>query len=361
MSGIKDVAKRAGVSISTVSNVLNKTKYVSPELVKRVEQAVEELSYEVNPIARSMKNKETGLIGVITEDLCGLFYPYVVRGINSVAMEKGYQILICDAQGTYGDQGAIVREKELFKRLIANRVDGIIFASTVSGEYKQEYFDQLRKEANKYKRTPLISLERDFTSVGIDSVYFDSYENAKKAVQHLVDCGCRKICHITGPLDLEIAKDRIRAYKNCLEENHLSYDKDMMIALGDYSHQSGYTAMKKLLSQVPDMDGVFCGNDQMAIGALKALNGTGKRVPEDIKMVAYDDVFLSSVVEPSLSTIHIQKRHAGIEAAKILFHRIENPQEDCGKPIGIKMDANLVIRQSTAGDGGADDWSLVDW
>ena len=96
MSGIKEVAKKAGVSISTVSNVLNKSKYVSPDLVMRVEKAVEELSYEANPIARSMKNNKTGTIGVITEDMCGVFYPYVVKGINSVAVEKGYQIIICD-------------------------------------------------------------------------------------------------------------------------------------------------------------------------------------------------------------------------------------------------------------------------
>lgn len=358
MSGIKDVAKRAEVSISTVSNVLNKTKYVSPELVKRVNQAVEELSYEVNPIARSMKNKGTGLIGVITEDLCGVFYPYVIRGINSVAVEKGYQLLICDAQGTYGSQ--IKRERELFRRLISNRVDGIIFASTVSAENQEEYFRELLKEANRYKRTPLISMERDFTSVGIDSVYFDSYGNAKKAVQHLIECGCRKICHITGAQDLEIARDRVRGYKDCMDENHLPYDKDM-IATGDYSHQSGYTAMKKLLEQVPDMDGVFCGNDQMAIGALKAIKETGKRIPEDIKIMAYDDVFLSSVVEPSLSTIHIRKRHTGIKAAEILFHRLENPEDDSDVPIGIKMDANLVIRQSTIGKAETEDWSLADW
>ena len=358
MSGIKDVAKRAGVSISTVSNVLNKTKYVSPELVRRVEQAVEELSYEVNPIARSMKNKATGIIGVITEDLCGVFYPYIIRGLNSVAEEKGYQLLICDAQGTYGSQ--IKRERELFRRLISNRVDGIIFASTVSAENQEEYFRELTREANRYKRTPLISIERDFTSVGIDSVYFDSFGNAKKAVQHLIDCGCRKICHITGPRDLQIAIDRSKGYKSCMEENCLPYDESM-IAIGDYSHQSGYTAMKKLLLQVPDMDGVFCGNDQMAMGALKALKEAGKKIPEDIKIMAYDDVFLSSVVEPSLSTIHIRKRHTGIKAAEVLFHRLENPQDENDAPIGIKMDTSLVIRQSTIGKGETEDWSLVDW
>lgn len=360
MSGIKDVAKRAGVSISTVSNVLNQSKYVSPELVKRVEQAVRELSYEANPIARSMKNNKTGTIGVITEDMCGVFYPYVVRGINSVAVEKGYQIVVCDAQGTYGDRHAIKREKELFSRLIANRVDGIIFASTVSIENKEKYICQIKKLANKYKKIPLVSIERDFTDVGIDSVYFDGYTNAKTAVGHLIDCGCKKICHISGPMEMEIVRERVIGYKACMEENHLFLDEDKMVVHGDYSHQSGYTAMKQLMMQVPDLDGVFCGNDQMAIGVLKFLKENGKRVPEDVKVIGYDDVFIASVVEPALSSIHVRKRHAGIESARMLFQRIENADEENIKPIGIKMDAKLVVRQSTVSSA-SEDWNLVDW
>lgn len=360
MSGIKDVAKRAGVSIATVSNVLNKSKYVSPELVNKVEQAVKELSYEANPIARSMKSNKTGTIGVITEDMCGVFYPYVVKGINSVAVEKGYQIVICDAQGAYGDRQAVKGEKELFRRLIANRVDGIIFVSIVSKENKEKYFGQIKKMANKYKRIPLVSMERDFTDVGIDSVYFDSYTNTRTAVQHLIDCGCTKICHIAGPMEMEIVKERLRGYKSCMEENHLFLDPDKMIVHGDYSHQSGYMSAKKIMEQVPDVDGLFCGNDQMAIGVLKYLSKHGKKVPEDIKLVGYDDVFLASIVEPSLSTIHVRKRHAGIEAAKMLFQRIENPDEKIVKPIGIKMDARLVVRQSTVGNV-PEDWNLVDW
>ena len=134
MSGIKDVAKRAGVSISTVSNVLNKSKYVSPELKERVEEAVEALSYEVDPIARSMKNNRTVIIGVITEDMCGVFYPYVVKGINSVAVEKGYQLVICDTQTAYGGKGGMQRERDVFRKLISSRVDGIIFATMVPDE-----------------------------------------------------------------------------------------------------------------------------------------------------------------------------------------------------------------------------------
>ena len=241
MSGIKEVAKKAGVSISTVSNVLNKSKYVSPDLVMRVEKAVEELSYEANPIARSMKNNKTGTIGVITEDMCGVFYPYVVKGINSVAVEKGYQIIICDTQGIYGDKDAIKREKELFRRLIASRVDGIIFVSFVPNENAEKYFSQLRKQANKYKKIPLVSLERDLTEIGIDSVFFDGYANAQKAVQHLIDCGCKKICHITGPTEMQIVKDRSKGFEDCLQKNQMYFDRKTMVAYGDYSHQSGYT------------------------------------------------------------------------------------------------------------------------
>lgn len=158
---------------------------------------------------------------------------------------------------------------------------------------------------------------------------------------------------------MEIVKERVKGYKDCLKENNL-YLGEEMIANGDYSHLSGYVAVKQLMEQVPDMDGLFCGNDQMAIGVMKYLNEHGKRIPEDIKLMGYDDVFLASVVEPSLSTIHVRKRHAGIEAAKMLFKRIENPNENFGQPVGIKMDARLVVRQSTVKTVSGD-WDLVDW
>lgn len=361
MSGIKEVAKRAGVSISTVSNVLNKSKYVSPELVERVEKAARELQYEANPIARSMKNNRSNIIGVLTEDMCGMFYPYVVRGINSVAQEKGYQLLICDAQATYGGEEAFAREEQLFDKLFANRVDGVIFASTVPYEEKENYFARIIKKANQYKPIPMVSLERNFSRIGIDSVWFDNYGNAKMAVQHLVDCGCKKIGHITGPGDLQIARERSRGYRECLTANGLSYDEKTMIQRGDYSHQSGYLAMQRLLNQVPDIDSVFCANDQMTIGVIKYLKEVGKRIPEEIRVMGYDDVFISSILSPSISTIHIQKRHAGIEAAKLLFERIEQNQGAGMVPAkNIKMEGKLVVRKSTVATA-TEDWLLNEW
>lgn len=359
MSGIKDVAKKAGVSISTVSNVLNKSKYVSPELARRVEAAVEELSYHVNPMARGMKSNKSGTIGVITEDMCGVFYPYVVKGINSIAMEKGYQIIIGDTQGVYGDCEALTREKELFHQLIASRVDGILFVSAIPESEKKKYFSQIIKMACKNKKIPLVSLERNFTDIGIDSVYFDPFENSKIAVQHLIDCGCRKICHITGPYSMEIARERIEGYKSCIKDAKLYLDLSAMIVQGDYTHQSGYRAMEQLLENVPDLDGVFCANDQMTIGAMKYLKRSGKRIPEDIKLIGYDDVFIASVVEPAISTIHIQKYHTGVKAAQLLFERIEHPYDQI-LPRGIKMDARLVIRKSTVADA-LENENLADW
>lgn len=361
MSGIKDVAKRAGVSISTVSNVLNKSKYVSPELARRVETAVQELGYRANPIARSMKNNRSGVIGVLTEDMCGLFYPYVVRGINSVALEKGYQIMICDSQGTYGDALAFSREKMLLDQLFANRVDGVIFASAVPMNQQKEYFAQVLEKANQYKPIPLVSVERNFTEVGIDSVWFDNYGNAKMAVQHLIDCGCRKIGHITGPYSLQISQERVQGYRDCMRENGLSFNEDTMVIKGDYSHQSGYMAVQRMLWREPDVDGVFCGNDQMAIGALKYLKEVGRRVPEDIRLMGYDDVFVSSVMSPSISTIHVQKRHSGIEAARLLIQRIEENVGSGGTMAkSIKMEGRLVVRKSTVASA-TEDWLFNEW
>jgi len=360
MSSIKDVAVLAGVSISTVSNVLNKSKYVSPQLVERVEQAVKDLGYEVNPIAASMKSKKSGTIGVITEDMCGVFYPYIVRGINAIADEKGYKIIICDVNGKKGGTTAIEREQELFHKLLASRVDGIIFTSSKSGVGQDKYFVELKKLADhRHEKTPIVSLERDLTMLGIDSVYFDGYVNAQKAVNHLIDCGCKKICHIAGPAELQIAQERIKGYKKCLADNQMELDADSMITYGDYAHQSGYLAMEKLLNDVPDVDGVFCSNDQMAIGALRVLKEKGKSVPEDVKLIGYDDVFVSSIVEPPISTIHIQKNSAGRKAAEILFDRIEKA-EVSDLAMGIKLESRLVVRKSTM-EGVAEDWNLNDW
>ena len=326
MVTIKDVAEKAGVSISTVSNVLNQTKYVSPDLQKKVYQAVDELNYVRDSVASNMKRGYTKTIGVITSDICGLFYPYVVKGIYEIISKYGYSLTIYDSHVVKNEKG-LQKEEESFRHLFSNRVDGVIFVSNVSKKKEKSYLSKLKKQACMLKTTPLVSLERDFSKYGIDSVFYNNKNTAKMAVEHLIDCGCGRIAFISGPAGEEVPEERKQGYLEAIEEHGLSGEvKEGMMEKGDYTHQSGYKAMKRILHQAWPIDGVYAANDQMAIGALKALKEQGIQVPEQIKLIGTDDVFATSIVEPPISTVHIKKKHMGRSAAKILLRRIEELQ-----------------------------------
>lgn len=354
--GIKSVAEKCGVSISTVSNVLNNTRYVSPELARRVRSAAEELGYVPNPVAKNMKNAKSHIIGIIANDMYGVFTQYIVKGISEVAAQRGYTIIVSGAKNP--GKSAEEREMELLQQYINSNVDAVILSSTVFEALSRKYAERIIEVANRFKYTPVVSLERDFSAFGIDSVFFDGYSNAKIAVQHLIDNGCKYICHISGPENTQMAKERIDGYKAALEENGLAF-RSCMMASGNYDHKSGYLAMKQLLDNNPFMDGVFCANDQMGVGALKTLKEYGLAAPNDIKVIGYDNIFVSSIMEPSLSTIHIRKQRAGSEAARIAIDRIENNTSEL--PIQkILLQGRLVVRKSTVASA-ADDWILTDW
>lgn len=356
MVTIQEVAERAGVSISTVSNVLNKKKFVSQELQERVYRAVEELDYVADSVARNMKRGYTKNIGVITSDMCGLFYPYVVQGIYQVLSQEGYHLTICDAHVEPGEK-SLVKEREAFRSLFSNRVDGVIFVSSVSSREEAAYLEEIKREAGRLKKTPLVSLERDFSAFGIDSVYYDNRKTAGLAVEHLISRGCRRIAHIAGPRQEQIPEERKEGYLETLDKSGLGSG---YIVYGDYSHQSGYQAMLELLSAQERPDGVYCANDQMAVGALKALKEWGIAVPEEIKVVGSDDVFVASVVEPGISTVHIKKTSMGQRAAELLLQRIREGEQDNLPPAAEEMEIRLVVRKSTDAQA-RDDWSVQDW
>ena len=357
MASIKDVAKRAGVCISTVSNVLNGTKFVSEDLAKRVRIAAQELEYEVDPVARNMKKGDSKTIGVITADMCGLFYPYVLKGIYDVVTKRGYNVSIFDTNASRDVFSGYRKEKQGIKIFAANRVDGIIFSSMVQEDVEPLFAEEIRQITQAKKKTALVSIERDFSAYGIDSIFSNNCDGAMKATGYLLSLGCNKIGHITGPIGFKIAQDRLKGYENAMEQYGLPVD-DRMVANGDYTHQSGYLGMKKLLSSVPDMDGVFVANDQMAIGACKAITECGKSIPADIKVIGYDDVFVSSVVEPSLSTIYVHKRSLGTMAAEALMNQLEGAKE--GETLRTQLDTRLIVRKSTEINAPSD-WILSEW
>ncbi len=356
---INEVAKRAGVSISTVSNVLNKKKFVSDELSRRVHVAVQELGYRANPIAQNMKLKHTNTVGIITADLCGLFYPYVLKGMYEQFSAQGYKVLIMDSDGSYNQFGSIEKLVDGIENLIFNQVDGIVFACTVPESVEKSIVHEIIKLANGKKKIPLVCIESNLSIYGIDSVFTDSVNGAELATKHLIEVGCDEIGHITGPEYAAVSRDRLLGFKKAMEANGLEVEESTMVAHGDYTHKRGYLAMKELLEKMPGINGVFVANDQMAIGAMKALKENGKKIPRDVKIVGYDDVFVASVLEPSLTTINIKKRSMGIAASDLLIKQM-NTEKKHSKAYAIELESKLVVRRSTVEDA-AEDWILLDW
>ncbi len=359
MASIKDVAQRAGVSISTVSNVLNGTKYVSENLSRRVMAAVEELGYQANPIAKNMKSSRSSTVGIISTDISGLFYPYVIKGLYNTFSQSGYNVQMFETDGVHDPQNSWEKAVEGVHRFVDYRVDGIVLTSIFPASMEEYYVNRiLRIIRGAPKDIALVSLETDFTRYGIDSIYANSTAGAERAVDHLLLKGCRRIAHITGPIFTRVSIDRLTGYKNAILRAGLPVDEDL-IGYGDYSHLSGYKAMKDILARGGDFDGAFIANDQMAVGAMRALREAGRRVPEDVKVIGYDDVFISCVLEPPLSTVHVLKRTMGESGAKLLIDRMQGAARRKG-PVAVELPTRLVERRSTCADA-PDDWILSDW
>ena len=349
MAGIKDVAKKAGVSISTVSNVINGTKYVSDELKQRINRIIAELNYEVDPVARSLKSKRTMSIGVIITNINRVFFPQVIKGIQDAAAKSGYSITFCNTDDSFET------EKRFVQMLENSRMDGIIIDS-VADMAEAEYFKSLSSLGNAKKRIPVVSLERKIEEYGIDSVLVDNIKGGRMAAGHLAECGCSRMVHIAGPLNSCMVQDRMRGFKEELLRRGLAGHKQRVVE-GDFSPLSGYQAIKELMLGGEKFDGIFAANDQMAIGAMKAIKEHVGRIPEDVRVVGFDNTFIASIVEPSLTTVNVPKYRLGTTAVEMLIKRME--QED-GAACSAELPVDLVIRRSTDLKG-EKDWDLYGW
>ncbi len=344
---IKDVAKRAGVSISTVSNAIRGTKFVSSELKEKVFDAVNELHYQVNPVASSLKSRTTRTIGVIIPNINRIFFPQVIKGIQDLCIDDGLNVTLCDSNDS------LEKEKHFIHMLQGNWADGIII-DTVAEETDTDYLQRLAALSSGRKRIPVISLERQFDCCAMDSVKVDNYLAAQKATGHLIECGCKQIVHITGPRYSCMAKERLQGYRETISAE---LKREPMIINGDFSPLSGYEAVKSFLKVKRQFDGIFAANDQMAVGAIKALREYGLRIPEDVKIVGFDNTFVASLVHPSLTTIHVPKYEMGTNAADLLFKRIEQPDSE---PVHVELPVKLIPRRSTGADV-IEDMELFGW
>lgn len=325
MATIRSVAKLAGVSVATVSRVLNQSGYVHMETEKKVLKAIKELNYAPSIVARSLNNKKTNTIGLILPDITNPFFPELARAIEDVMQLYGYTVVLCNSDGS------IEKEKEYIEILKQKYIDGIIISSS-NFVIDPELFSQI----------PIVTLDRHVTSNNIPSVEGENYEGAKFATEFLLSTGCKRIAHLQGPNTIRNACERRDGYVDTLKEKGL-FDENLVVA-ADYDIKKATKVTFEMLERDPKIDGIFAGNDLMAIGALKAIQLRGLRVPDDISVIGFDGITLGEMVYPELTTIAQPIYDMGAIAARMLVKLIENiPLESTH----YKLDVQLVERSTT--------------
>lgn len=326
---IKDVAKLAGVSVATVSRVVNKNGYVNKETEQKVAKAIADLHYEPNAVARGLAGKKTGSIALILPDITNPFFPEMARAVEDVASRHGFTVILCNSD----DVGQ--KEKTYIEVLKRKYVDGIIFASNTLGH---EDVEQMKKN-----KMPLVVLDRAPATGACSVVRSQNRAGARLAVQHLLEIGCGKVAHIYGPQELVTARHRLLGYEE--EAGQLAWYSPSLMVPGGFSIEGGAQAVETLLARHPDIDGIFAGNDLMAIGALKKLHKMGKRVPEDIALCGFDGIAITEVTEPELTTVAQPIYEMGRLAAETLIRQVET---GIAESEVYELEVSLMKRASTA-------------
>ncbi len=349
MSTIIDVARKAGVSPATVSNVRTGKKKVSPEIVKRVNDAIEELHYIPNAIASGLRGQSTSIIGVVMPSFYHPFHTSMLKGIQDVAINTNYTIC---AFPTYTSQEI---EYKCLQQLESIMPDGILISSyampnDVDGE---KCLDLLRGFAEK--PIPVISMERDFSGEkGICSVFYDNEAASRNVLEYLVAIGHERIGFIGGPVGFEVSMRRKKGYLETLRKYDLECNPDWIYA-GEYLGETGYKAMNQILSKPRTVTAVFCANDEIAIGALKAVKEHGLRVPSDIAVVGFDNIYVGTLIDPPLTTVDVPAYEIGRKAISILLSQL---QGSAFETKSVEIETSLIKRRSSE-LGKVSEWELL--
>lgn len=324
LSTIKDVAKEAGVSVATVSRVLNNKGYVNEDTRKKVTEAINKLNYKPNAVARSLFKKQSKMIGLIVPDITNPFFPQLARAVEDVTNQAGYTLVLCNSDGE------IVKEQKYIDALKQKYVDGFII---VTSTLKAEHIEGIG--------VPIVALDRPIHSA-TPTVGVNNYEGARAATRYLLNGGCNKIAHVRGPHNVLNADERCRGYLD--EVQDLSWFHPDFIVDGEYSIKKTTQIMKTLLTIYPEIDGVFAGNDLMGIGVIKAAEELGKKIPEDLSVIGFDGIILSEITTPELTTMAQPIYEIGSTAARMLLGIISgNPLPKSNYTFPVK----LIERKST--------------
>ncbi len=328
---LKDLASELGVSISTVSRALKNHPDISPELTIKIQALAEERNYTPNPLAMGLLRQQTKMIGVIVPDINTHFYSSIITGIEKVAKENGYFIVITSSNET------MEKEIESVENLLKSRVEGLIVCLSQETD-TFAHFEKLVKN-----EIPLVFFDRACEALNVPTVLANGQDATKKITEHFYKNGCKRIAYISGPEHLNISQNRKVGYLNGLKECGLPFDENLLIPC-NLSAEDAKRATQKLLALQSKPDAIFGVNDTIAFAAMKEIKKQGLKIPDDISLAGFTDEFHSTVVDPPLTSVSHPTFQMGEEAARLFFDSIEK-----GKKVNKKvmLPIDLVVRQSS--------------
>jgi LacI family transcriptional regulator, repressor for deo operon, udp, cdd, tsx, nupC, and nupG len=327
MVRIADVARMANVSTATVSRVISNAGTVKKETAEKVLEAIKKLNYQPNMLARQLRRSETKTILVVVPDITNTFFSAVLRGIESVAIENGYQVLLGDARNN------VETETSYLTILGQKKADGLIL---LTARTDQKILEELSQDY------PVVLACEYYEGTQLPTVSIDNVSSARKATEYLISLKHKRIGHISGPLNVVVGRDRCKGFHQAMAKHGLSLDPSL-VQEGEFSFESGFNLMMKFLSLEEPPTAIFAGNDEMAMGAVKAAKSKGVRVPEDLSVVGFDDIKFASIFEPALTTIAQPTFDMGQKAMHLLLRLINN--EELEKDQFILPD-KLIVRDS---------------
>ena len=325
MATIVDVARLAGVTPTTVSRVINNRGYISEKTKKRVHEAMDELGYQPNEIARSLTKQKSNTIGVIVPHISHPYFAKLISNLENEAAKKDYKIRLCNSKEK------AEKEKQYLDMCKSNRVAGIIICSG-------------NVESNKINTggIPVVLLEKNFEE-GKLGIQCDNYQGGKLATEHLIECGCKKILHLSGVIDEEMPADnREKAFIDVCSKNEIEYFIKKY-DIDTYNQMNYYDYIKAALNEIEGVDGIFASSDLIAAQVIQVCNEIKIRIPEDIKLVGFDDVDISQLTTPRITTVHQPIKEMARLSIELIDAKYNNIEVNEKTILPIK----LIIREST--------------
>ncbi|MDO7874807.1 LacI family DNA-binding transcriptional regulator [Hymenobacter sp. ASUV-10] len=336
-ASITDLAKALNLSTSTISRALADHNDVSEATKKRVRELAEELSYQPNQLAAALRRGRSNTLGVLVPHITGNFFPQVVNGIALEASKAGFNVMICQSNED------VKQERKNIDLLMNSQVEGILVSvSNTTQDFG--HFDAVRSQD-----VPLVFFDRiveGFRGNNVSAVMLDDYQGAYQLVSHLIEQGCTRIAHFTGPLHINIHKNRHQGYRDALTAHGLEIDEDL-ISVMELNQKTGTAAMKRMLKQSNVPDAVFASNDLAAVGAMQAAKAQGLRVPQDMAIAGFSNEVFTSLTEPTITTVDQGCETMGISAVRLLQKMLNGNPDRQAQPRNVVLRPKLLVRESS--------------